>query len=149
MNVRELIEKRKEALARRPKTKEDAQKLLEKIKEKKTMTDKEMGEIVFSEYKEYVDNIGKCDMNGDTVRFVIRFTNDKTLYGIDSWLYDTRVMFAFAGEVTPYKNAEIAVRFRAPGEKEKEGVNVSPLIKNKSEAEEKLNSVLNETEYSF
>ena len=149
MNVRELIEKRKEALARRPKTKEDAQKLLEKIKEKKTMTDKEMGEIVFSEYKEYVDNIGKCDMNGDTVRFVKKKKNDKTLYGIDSWLYDTRVMFAFAGEVTPYKNAEIAVRFRAPGEKEKEGVNVSPLIKNKSEAEEKLNSVLNETEYSF
>ena len=149
MNVRELIEKRKEALARKPKTKEDAQKLLEKIKEKQSMSDKEMGEIVFGEYKEYVDNIGKCDMSGDTVRFVIRFKDDKTLYGIDSWVYDTRVMFALAGEVTPYKNAEIAVRFRAPGEKEKDGVNVSSLIKNKSETEEKLNSVLNETEYSF
>lgn len=149
MNVREIIEKRKEALARKPKTKEDAQKLLEKIKEKQTMSDKEMGEIVFGEYKEHVDNIGKCDMSGDTVRFVIQFKGDKTLYGIDTWVYDTRVMFAFAGEVVPYKNAEIAVRFRASGEKEKDSVNVSPLIENRSETEEKLRSVLNETEYSF
>jgi hypothetical protein len=149
MNVRELIEKRKEALAKKPKTEEDAQKLLGKIKEKQTMSDKEMGEIVFGEYKEYVDKIGKCDMSGDTMRFVFRFKGDETLYGIDTWVYDTRVMLAFAGEVVPYKNAEIAVRFRSAGEKEKDGVNVSSLIKNKSETEEKLNSVLNKAEYSF
>lgn len=149
MNIKEIIEKRKEALARKPKTEEDAQKLLEKIKEKQTMSDKEMGEIIFGEYKEHVDKIGKCDMSGETVRFVFRFKGDETLYGIDSWVYDTRVMFAFAGEVTPYKNAEITVRFRTVGEKEKEGVNISPLIKNKSETEEKLRSVLNETEFSL
>lgn len=149
MNLKEIIEKRKEALARKPKTKEDAQKLLEKVKEKQTMSDKEMGEIVFGEYKEYVDKIGKCDMSGETVRFVFRFKGDETLYGIDSWVYDTRVMFAFAGEVTPYKNAEIAVRFRTAGEKEKDSVNVSPLIKNRSETEEKLRNVLNEAEYSL
>ena len=47
MNAKEIIEKRKAILARKPKTKEDAQKLLEKIKEKHTMSDKELGEIVF------------------------------------------------------------------------------------------------------
>lgn len=147
---RDIFEKaRKAVLERKPKTKEDAEKLLRKIREKHTLSDREMGELIFGEYSAFADRIGKCQMNGDVTRFVFRFAGDDVLYGIDSWVYDTRVVFAFVGEVTPYRKAELTIRFHNGTEKGDDSVTVSQSVKNREKIEEMLNDVIRETECAF
>lgn len=147
---KDIFEKtRKAVLERKPKTKEDTEKLLRKIREKQTLSAKEMGELVFGEYSAFADRVGKCQMNGDVTRFVFRFAGDDVLYGIDGWVYDTRVMFAFAGEVTPYRKAELTIRFHSSTEKGDDSVVVSQSVKNREKIEEMLNNVIRETECAF
>lgn len=147
---RDIFEKtRKAMLERKPKMKEDAEKLLRKIREKQTLSDREMGELIFGEYSAFADRVGKCRMNGDVTRFVFRFAGDDALYGIDSWVYDTRVMFAFAGEVTPYRKAELTIRFRSSTEKADDSVAVSHSVKNREKVEKMLNDVIREAECAF